>query len=176
MHPHRDMEIVTYVLDGVLEHKDSMGNGSLIQPGEVQRMSAGTGILHSEFNHSKNQPVHLLQIWIQPEQKGLSPGYEQKSFADKKGLFLVGSNNPRDGAVKIHQDVDLLAGRFSSGEKASYELKPNRSAWLHVATGSVKVNGHELTQGDAVAVDREGKVDIEANKDAQVLLFDLSSN
>ena len=174
-HPHRDMEIVTYVLDGVLEHKDNMGNGSLIHPGEVQRMSAGTGIVHSEFNHSKTDPVHLLQIWIMPERKGISPGYEQRKFSpeQKRNKFcLLASPTSRDGSVKIHQDVELSTAVLDEKKELTYAIRPNRHVWLQVARGSVKLNEQSLNAGDAAAVEGE-TLQIKANNETEMLLFDL---
>src|SRR5262249_30276368 len=146
-HPHRDMEILSYVLEGALEHKDSMGTGSVIVPGDVQRMSAGTGVRHSEFNASKTEPVHFLQIWIMPEKAGIAPGYEQKTFADaqKRGrLCLVASKDGRDGSVTIHADADLYAGLFGSGEEGAVTVPTGRHAWAHVARGQAKLNGKLL--------------------------------
>lgn len=176
-HGHRDMEIVSYVLAGALEHKDSMGTGSVIRPGDVQRMSAGTGVLHSEMNPSPNDPVHFLQIWLLPERRGIEPGYEQKRFdaSEKEGrLKLVASRDARDGAVTIHQDVDLYAGIFTDGERARFELRPGRHAWIQVARGGVTVNGQELKQGDGAAVSNEQLLDLTATEDAEILLFDLA--
>jgi redox-sensitive bicupin YhaK (pirin superfamily) len=178
-HPHSDMEIVSYVLDGALEHKDSLGTGSVIRPGDVQRMSAGSGIRHSEFNASATEPVHFLQIWIIPEKKGLKPGYEQKSFstAEKRGeLRLVGSRDGRDGSVTIHQDVDLYATVLSDGEAVTHDLKSGRKAWVQVARGSASLNGKDLREGDGVAVDAAGALKLSGTaKDAEVLLFDLGA-
>ncbi len=176
-HGHRDMEIITYVLDGALEHKDSLGNGSVIRPGEVQRMSAGTGVTHSEYNHSKTAPVHFLQIWIGPERSGLAPGYEQRSFpmADRRGaLTLVGSRDGRDGSITVHQNVDLYASVLAAGETVSHGLESGRHAWLHVARGTVKLNGHSMIEGDGAAVSDEERLDIAAASAAEILLFDLS--
>jgi len=175
-HPHRDMEIITYVVEGKLEHKDTMGNGSAITPGEVQRMSAGTGVAHSEYNQSPSDPVHLLQIWILPERAGMQPGYEQKRFSDeeKRGtLRLIGASDARDGAVKIHQDVDLYASLLEPGEKVTHMLKPERHVWLQVVRGEVALNGTPLKQGDGAAVSEEEKLEIEGKENAEVLLFDL---
>lgn len=175
-HPHRDMEIITYVLEGGVAHKDSMGNEGVIRPGEVQRMTAGTGIRHSEFNASKADPVHLLQIWIEPEKANLKPSYEQKMFPpeQKRGrLRLVGSHDGRDGSVQVHQDIALYAGLFKSGEKAELALKPGRHAWVHVANGELKVNGTVLKEGDAAAFSEEDKVVLEGAGDGEVLVFDL---
>ena len=174
-HPHRDMEIVTYVLEGVLEHKDNMGNGSLIHPGEVQRMSAGTGIVHSEFNHSKTDPVHLLQIWITPERKGISPGYEQRKFSpeQKRNKFCVlASPTSRDGSVKIYQDVELSTAILDAKNELTYAIRPNRHVWLQVARGSVKLNKQSLNAGDAAAVEGE-TLQIKAENETEILLFDL---
>ncbi len=177
MHPHRDMEIVTYVLEGGLEHRDSMGNGSVIRPGDVQRMSAGTGVTHSEFNASKTEPVHLLQIWMFPERKGIKPSYEQKMFseADKRSrLRLVASPDGRDGSVTIHQDNELYATVLRKGDQVRHELKPERHAWVQVARGSVKLNGQELAEGDGAAISEEKAIELAGLKDAEVLLFDLA--
>jgi redox-sensitive bicupin YhaK (pirin superfamily) len=176
-HPHRDMEIVSYVLDGALSHKDSMGTGSVIRPGDVQRMTAGTGVLHSEFNASNEREVHFLQIWLLPERRNLPPGYEQKSFdeKDKRGKFcLVASRDGRDGSVSVHQDVALYAGLFDAGEKAEHELRPGRHAWVHVARGNARVNGVELGAGDAAQLSEEEKVVVEGISGGEVLLFDLA--
>lgn len=175
-HPHADMEIISYVLDGALEHKDSLGTGSVIRPGDVQRMTAGTGVRHSEFNASDNEPVHFLQIWILPEKKGLAPGYEQKTFseAEKRGkLRLIGSRDGRDGSVTVHQDVDLYATILAKGEAVSHEIAAGRGAWVQVARGSAKLNGEALSEGDGVAVSTSGTLSLEATSDAEVLLFDL---
>lgn len=176
-HPHRDMEILTYVLEGGLRHRDSMGNGEVIRPGEVQRMTAGTGVTHSEFNDSKSEPVHLLQIWVFPEKKGLVPGYEQKFFADeeKRGkLRLVASPEANDGSVKIHQDVRLYASLLGAGEELTHPLAAGRAAWVQVARGSVTLNGQRLDQGDAAAISDEVMVKLAGVKEAEVLLFDLA--
>jgi redox-sensitive bicupin YhaK (pirin superfamily) len=177
-HGHRDMEIISYVLDGALEHRDSIGTGSVIRPGEVQRMSAGTGIRHSEYNHSKTEPVHFLQIWIVPEREGLEPGYEQKAFpaAERSGRRrLVGARDGRDGAVTIHQDVDLYAALLTDGETVSLDLRPGRKAWIQVARGAVRGAGQPLTAGDGLGVPDAGPIDITASKDAEILLFDLAA-
>jgi redox-sensitive bicupin YhaK (pirin superfamily) len=176
-HPHRDMEIVTYVLDGALAHKDSMGNSSTIVPGEVQRMSAGTGVLHSEFNHSKTDPVHLLQIWILPDRTGLTPSYEQTFFPeeDKRGrLRLVASPDGADGSVTIHQDARLYATLLAPGEEVSHALAPGRHAWVHVARGKASLNGQPLEAGDGAAVSGEEQVTLRGDGHAEVLLFDLA--
>ena len=178
-HPHGDMEIVSYVLEGALAHKDSLGTGSEIRPGDVQRMSAGSGIRHSEFNASKTEPVHFLQIWIEPERKGLEPGYEQKAFPaeDKRGrLRLVGSRDGREGSVTIHQDVDLYATLLEDGGSVSHTLKAGRSAWVQVATGTATLNGEQLYPGDGVAVTEPGALDlVGTSQDAEVLLFDMAA-
>ena len=177
-HSHRDMEIVSYVLDGALEHRDSMGNGSVIRPGDVQRMSAGTGVTHSERNPSKTNPVHLLQIWILPERQGLPPGYEQKAFpeSEKRGrLRLVASRDGRDGSVTIHQDVDLYAAILARGETVRHALRPGRHAWVQVAAGEVTLNGEWLEAGDGAAVSDEQTIEISSEeRGAEVLLFDLA--
>jgi redox-sensitive bicupin YhaK (pirin superfamily) len=173
-HPHRDMEIITYILEGSLEHKDSMGTGSIIRPGEVQRMSAGTGVTHSEFNPSRIDPVHLLQIWILPEVKGIKPSYEQKQFAfdDMRGkLQLIASRNPPTGAVKIHQDVDLFAA-ILDGQRVTHTLRPGRHAWLQVARGSVELNGTKLDAGDGAAISEVPHLEI--NGSGEALVFDLN--
>ncbi|MCG3175044.1 MAG: Quercetin 2,3-dioxygenase [Myxococcota bacterium] len=176
-HPHRDMEIITYVLDGELEHRDSMGNGSIIHPGEVQRMTAGTGVTHSEYNPSREKPVHLLQIWILPEKEGLQPGYEQKHFpdAEKHGRFrVIASRNGQDGSVVIHQDARLLAAKLDAGQETSFPLSKGRHAWVHVARGSIELNGHKLGPGDAAAVTDEGLLNFRGAGASEVLLFDLA--
>lgn len=176
-HGHRDMEIITYVLDGALEHKDSLGTGSVIKPGEVQRMSAGTGIMHSEFNHSKTDPVHFLQIWILPETKGLSPSYEQREFQLTKNpgnLQLVAARDGREGTVTVHQDVELYAAVLEPNQQISYSLKPERHAWIQVARGGITLNGLALDKGDGAAISDETDVVIEATTDAEFLLFDLA--
>jgi redox-sensitive bicupin YhaK (pirin superfamily) len=176
-HPHRDMEIITYILAGELEHKDSMGNGSRIRPGEVQRMSAGTGVTHSEFNPSQTDPVHLLQIWILPERKGITPGYEQREFpaAESRGKFrLIASRDGREGAVTIHQDAEVYSALLEPDEKVSHSLKPNRHAWVQVARGAVTMNGHPLNEGDGAAVSQEEILEFQAGKSSEILLFDLA--
>ncbi len=178
-HAHRDKEIISYVLDGAIEHRDSMGTGSVIPSGDVQRMSAGSGVQHSEFNASKRDLVHFLQIWILPAVEGAKPGYEQKSFAaaDKRGrLRLVASADGRDGSVTVHQDVTMYAGLFVAGESAVHELASGRSAWVQLARGTARVNGIELGAGDGLAVTQEARVDIAGigDRDAEVLLFDLA--
>lgn len=176
-HGHRDMEIISYVLEGELEHKDNIGNGSVIRPGDVQRMSAGSGILHSEYNPSSDHPVHFLQIWILPDRKGLKPSYEQKNFTpeQKQGqLRLVGSQDGRDGSVVIHQDVDLYASTLAAGEQISHELAPERSAWFQVTQGAVQLNDQILQAGDGAAVSQEPLLTIRAQEDAEMLLFDMA--
>ncbi len=175
-HPHQDMEIISYVISGVLSHRDSMGNGSMIHPGEVQRMSAGTGVTHSECNGSTSEPVHFLQIWLLPAQKGIQPGYEQKSFAanDKDGrLRLVASTDGRDGSVTIHTDAAMYAGLFADGQSACLELSPNRHGYVQVVRGQVRVGGQLLTAGDGVAISGEPTVTIEGQGGGEILLFDL---
>jgi len=175
-HPHRDMEIITYVLSGALEHKDSMGNGSIIRPGQVQYMAAGTGVQHSEFNPSKDEAVHLLQIWIQPDRKGTQPRYAEKSMNDAPAgkLNLITSKTGRDNSIVINQDADLWLAKLAAGNSVTHTLKQNRHAWLHVAEGEVLVNGEKLSGGDAIALDEAGAVDVTANKPSQVLLFDMN--
>jgi hypothetical protein len=176
MHGHRDMEIVTWVLDGALQHRDSMGNGSVIRPGIAQRMSAGSGVLHSEFNASKEEPVHLLQIWILPESAGITPGYEEKAFTDLDGagFRLVGSRDGRDGSITIHQDVSLYASRLAPGAKAGHDLAAGRVGWIQVARGAATVNGVELLRGDGAALTGERRIDAVAGPDgAELILFDL---
>jgi redox-sensitive bicupin YhaK (pirin superfamily) len=175
-HGHRDMEIVSYVLAGALQHKDSMGTGSVIKPGDVQRMSAGKGVMHSEFNASKSDPVHFLQIWIVPDVTGIAPEYEQKHFApaEKRGrLRIVAAKDGRDGAVKIHQDASVYAGLFDGAESATLALAPGRKAYIHVARGSIAANGTALAAGDALKLSDADTVKLERGKDAEVLVFDL---
>jgi len=175
-HSHSDMEIISYVLEGALKHEDSMGNGSVIRPGDVQRMSAGTGVTHSEFNASDAEPVHFLQIWVVPEREGLKPGYEQKAFADeeKRGrLRLVGSRDGRDDSVTIHQDVDLYAALLGDGERVSHALADGRKGWVQVARGSASLNDRQLYPGDGVAIQGPVSVDILASSEAEILLFDM---
>ncbi len=175
-HPHRDMEIITYILSGALEHKDSMGNGRIIRAGEVQYMAAGTGVRHSEFNPSADEAVHLLQIWIEPDRKGVAPRYAEKSMANASPgkLHLVTSQAGRDGSIAIHQDADLWLGMLAGGDQVTHKLAKGRNAWLHVAEGEVSVNGKELSGGDAAAVTDETVLEVRATKPAQVLLFDLN--
>jgi quercetin 2,3-dioxygenase len=176
-HGHRDMEIVSYVLGGALEHKDSLGNGAVIRPGEVQRMSAGTGILHSEFNPSKTEPLHFLQIWIVPDRVGLPPSYEQKVFplAERRGkLRLVASPDGRDGAVTLHQDARLFIADLEPGERAAYAAERGRGLWLQAARGIIALNGTEMREGDGAAAENEPTLVIEAETQAEILLFDLA--
>ena len=176
-HGHRDMEIVSYVLDGALAHTDNIGNGASIVPGEVQRMSAGRGDMHSEFNHAPDRATHFLQIWILPDLQGIDPGYEQKAFteADKRGrLRLVASPDGRDGSVTIHADASIRAGLFDGDERAELALDPKRLAYVHVARGAVSVNGNALAAGDAAKLDGESRLVIEQGRDAEVLVFDLA--
>ena len=176
-HGHRDMEIVSYVLDGALAHKDSMGNGASIVPGEVQRMSAGSGIRHSEYNHAADRTTHFLQIWILPERQGITPGYEQKAFAeaDKRGrLRLVASPDGREGSVRLNADASLRAGLFDGDERAELALDARRLGYVHVARGSVRINGQPLDAGDAVQFDGETRLVIDQGRQAEVLVFDLA--
>ncbi len=175
-HGHRDMEIITYILEGALAHKDSMGNGSVIRPGDVQRMSAGTGVRHSEFNPSPDVLVHLLQIWIEPGVAGIAPGYEEKHFdaASKRGrLRLIASSDGREGSVLIHQDAAVFAALIDAGERVSHPLAVGRRAYVHVALGSVMVNGQALAAGDALKISGESAVVIDQGNAAEILLFDL---
>ena len=176
-HSHRDMEIISYVLEGTLEHKDSLGNGAAIRPGDVQRMSAGSGITHSEFNPSKDVPVHFLQIWILPESKRITPGYEQRSYSrgDRQGrLKLVASRDGREGSVTVHQDVALYAGLLAEGDRLKHGLAAGRHAWLQLASGAVTANGQWLRAGDGAAISGESAVEIVADEAAEILLFDLA--
>lgn len=176
MHPHKDMEILSYVLDGALEHKDSMGNGSIIKPGDVQRMSAGTGVRHSEFNPQKNDGTHFLQIWLMPDRNGDKPGYEQKQFSagDRAGtLRLVASKDGRDGSVTIHSSVDLYASVLGKGDEVKHQLAKGRQAWVQVAKGSVVLNGQRLEAGDGASTDDQALI-LNGAQDAEVLVFDLA--
>ena len=179
-HEHRDMEIISYVLEGALEHKDSIGTGSVIRPGDVQRMSAGTGTQHSEFNASSREPVHFLQIWILPEQNGIQPSYEQKTFAEDEKcgtLRLLGSHDGRDGSITIHQDVNLYATALQEGETVSQSLAEGRVAWLQVVRGAVQVNEQTLTAGDGAAIAQEAQITLQgASNDSEVLLFDMAAS
>jgi redox-sensitive bicupin YhaK (pirin superfamily) len=175
-HPHRDMEIITYVLSGELAHKDSMGTGSVILPGDVQKMSAGSGVRHSEFNHSKTESVHLLQIWIMPDKDGIKPSYEQKNFprAEKLNrLKLVASPDSREGSVSIQQDAELYVSILEKGKSLSYELSKGRFAWIQIARGEIEMNGKILAQGDAAGISDETKIAISSRDEAEFLLFNL---
>jgi hypothetical protein len=175
-HAHADMEIISYVLEGELEHKDSMGTGSVIRPGDVQRMSAGSGVRHSEFNHSRTQLVHFLQIWIIPDVRGIAPEYEQRSYsaAEKRGrLRLVASGDGADASLRIHQDARVYAGLFDGGERARHALQPGRLGYVQVARGSIELNGQALAAGDGAMLRNEAGMDFSAGKDAEVLVFDL---
>jgi quercetin 2,3-dioxygenase len=175
-HPHRDMEILTYVLSGALQHKDSMGNGRVIAPGEFQYMSAGTGVLHSEFNPSPSEPVHLLQIWILPDKKGLKPHYAERTGSELPGgrLTLVASKAGRDGSIRINQDSDLYLAKLSPGEAVTHNLRPQRHAWVHVAEGEVTLNGKDLRAGDGAAISDETALKLAGGGSSQVLVFDLN--
>jgi redox-sensitive bicupin YhaK (pirin superfamily) len=176
-HPHADMEIVTYVIEGALEHKDSTGGGGVIRPGDVQRMSAGSGVTHSEFNHSKTEPVRLLQVWLFPEVKGIEPGYDQKSFADdrRNKLRLVASKGAKGGSLDIHQDADIYNSILDAGKTLTHDLAPGRQAWLQVARGSLTLNGGPLGEGDGAAITDETRLEIGATAEAEFLLFDMGS-
>ncbi|HWW02341.1 MAG TPA: pirin family protein [Candidatus Acidoferrum sp.] len=175
-HPHRDMEIITYVLSGALQHKDSMGNGRVIRAGDLQYMAAGTGVQHSEFNPAKDEAVHFLQIWIQPDRQGVAPRYAEKSFRDAPAgtLQLVTSKTGRDSSIAIHQDADLWLAKLDAGNRATHNLAQGRQAWVHVAEGEVALNGKKLQGGDAAALTEPGALELAAAKPAQVLLFDLN--
>lgn len=176
-HSHRDMEIITYVLEGALEHRDSMGNTAVMRPGDVQRMTAGTGVTHSEYNHSDRDRIHLLQIWILPGERGLEPSYEQKTYseAEKRGqLRLIASQDGRDGSVTVHQDVNLYATVLSKGEQVNLSDLGQRHLWVQVARGTVLLNGQPLTSGDAAAVSDEKTLELIGQEDAEVLVFDLA--
>ena len=175
-HGHRDMEIVTYILEGALQHRDSMGTGSIIRRGDAQRMSAGTGVMHSEANPSTEAPVHLLQIWIFPREQDLQPEYEEKKFSDdekRNRLRLIVSPDGTDGSVRIHQDAKIFASLLDQGQQVEHELSNGRDAWLQVAAGSVKVNDNALKQGDGAGIRQESKITITAEEPAEILLFDL---
>jgi quercetin 2,3-dioxygenase len=176
-HSHRDMEIITYVLEGALAHKDSTGASSVIRVGDVQRMSAGTGISHSEYNASQTEPVHFLQIWMVPNKTGLAPGYEQRAFSldeHRDKWTLIGSEAGRDGSVTVHQDVEVWAARFASGAQASFRLKPSRRVFAHVARGAVTLNGMSLNAGDGAAITEEEILEVRAAEAAELLMFDLA--
>ena len=175
-HSHRDMEIISYVLEDALEHKDSIGNGSVIRPGDVQRMTAGHGITHSEFNHSGEDPLHFLQIWIKPETNGLEPGYEQKSLADsdlENQLHLVASRDGRDDSLTVHQDVNLYVAKIEAGKELQQTFGEDRKIWVQVAEGKVEINGHTLEAGDGAAIVAENKLKFVATEKAEILVFDL---
>lgn len=175
-HPHNDMEIISYVLDGELAHKDSMGSGSVIRPGDVQRMSAGRGVVHSEFNHSQEKRVHFLQIWIQPRVKGIEPSYEEKRFPieeKKNRLRLVASPTGEEGSITIHQDSKLYSSLLEEGKELSFQLGPSRYAWVQVARGAIEVNGNLLKEGDGAAISEEKALKIVSKNPAEFLLFDL---
>ena len=179
MHSHRDMEIVTYMLGGAIQHKDSMGNGSVIRAGDVQRMTAGTGVRHSEFNASNSESAHLLQIWLLPETNGITPGYEEKHFdaASKTNQWrLIASRDAREGSLLIHQDVDLFATILDAGQQLDYVPRVGRSLYFQIARGNITFNGNPLATGDAVAIDAADKVEIVAQTDAEIVLFDLPSS
>jgi redox-sensitive bicupin YhaK (pirin superfamily) len=176
-HGHRDMEIISVVLSGSLAHKDSMGNGSVLTAGDVQVMSAGTGVQHSEMNPSLQDPVHFLQIWIVPEKQGLKPGYQEANVLDgvnRGGLRLIGSGRPKNGELKIHQDVDLYAGVLEPGARTNLDLRPGRHAWVQVVRGDISLNGHDLSSGDGAAVSDETGLQVSARDEAEVLIFDLN--
>lgn len=176
-HGHENMEIISYVLEGALEHKDSIGTGSVIRPAEIQRMTAGSGIRHSEYNHSKTEPVHFLQIWIVPESDGLEPGYEQKAFpeAERSGrLRLVGSRHGREGSVTIHQDVDLYASLLKTGDEVGFEVRPGRQVWIQVVRGTMVANQQQLYAGDGLGITDVDSLTLKATDDAEFLLFDLA--
>jgi len=175
-HPHDNMEIISYVLDGALEHKDSMGNGSVIRPGDVQRLSAGTGMMHSEYNHSQTEEVHFLQIWFLPDKKNVEPGYEQKAFSDdeKRGKFrLVASKAGRDGSVSLNQDMDMSVALLDGDETATYLTGKDRLLWVHIARGEVTLNSQELSAGDGVALAEEELLTFERGHHAEVIVFDM---
>ena len=177
MHAHRDMEIITYILEGALQHEDSMGNGSIIRPGDVQRMTAGTGVRHSEKNASREESVHLLQIWILPDTVGLEPGYEQKAFGEdeRRGqLRLIASNDGRDRSVTVHQDVSLFASILGEGESVQYDIDQTRYGWIQVARGAINVNGQRAGQGDGAVAMGESSLEIVADEPSEILLFDLA--
>ena len=177
MHPHRDMEILTWILAGALRHEDSMGNGSVIRPGEIQRMSAGTGVLHSEHNASETEPVHLLQIWIHPERAGLPPGYEQAAIPaeERRGrLRRIASRRPGPGEVTIHQDASVHAAKLGAGDRVEHPLGPDRHAWVQVTRGSVTVNGHALSAGDGLGASGEASLSLASPAGCELLLFDLA--
>ena len=176
MHGHNDMEIVTYIIEGALEHRDSMGNGSVIRRGDVQRMTAGTGVMHSEFNHSDEELTHLLQIWVLPERNGLAPGYEEKTFDDaskQNRLRLIASRDARDDSLRIHQDVDLYASILESGSSVRHDLSPGRGGWVQVVSGMLAVNGERLSSGDGASFSGIETIEFEALEDTEFLFFDM---
>lgn len=176
-HSHQDMEIISYVIEGALEHRDSLGTGSIIVPGEVQRMTAGTGIQHSEYNHSRDEPVHFLQIWIHPDQRGLKPGYEQQAFAPSElhgQLRLVGSADGRDGSITIHQDVNLYAARLDGDDELAFPLETGRIAWVQVVRGTLTLNGEPLNSGDGAAFTNGEELLFRSAEQAEILLFDMA--
>jgi quercetin 2,3-dioxygenase len=176
-HGHRDMDILSYVLDGALQHKDSIGNGTVIRPGEIQRMSAGTGVEHSEFNASQSKPAHFLQIWLIPEKRGIKPSYEQKSvpLEERRGkLRLVAAPDAPEGAVTLHEDARVYVANLAAGERVSHDIAPDRGVWVQVARGIVGLNGTELREGDGAALEDERTATIEAETDSEILLFDLA--
>ena len=176
-HPHRDMEIITYILSGALQHRDSMGHEAVLKAGDVQRISAGSGIAHSEFNFSPVEPVHLLQIWIHPERKGVKPAYAERTFGQapaRPGLTLIASRDGRDGAVEIHQDADVWLARLDAGATATHALQAGRHAWVQVAEGEVTLNGEKLSAGDGAALSEESALTLAASKPSQLLVFDLN--
>lgn len=177
-HPHQNMEIISYVVSGGLEHKDSLGTGSVIRPGDLQRMSAGTGVRHSEYNHSATDPVHFLQIWIVPEADGLAPGYEQKAFPEsgrQDRLRLIGSRDGREGSVVIHQDVNLYASLLSKDKSAAFDIDPGRKVWLQIVKGRISVDGQALAAGDGLGLLDAGTIRLSAQENAEFLLFDLAA-
>jgi len=176
-HGHRDMEILSYVLEGGLEHKDSTGGGGVIDPGEIQFMRAGTGVTHSEYNASPTEPVHFLQIWIVPDSRGLAPGYDQKAFdqeAARRGWVLLASKDGREGSIQVQQDIAVSMARLGEGDERGYPLAPSRHAWVHVARGAVTVNGRALEAGDGAGISEEDGVHLVGRGDAEILLFDLA--
>jgi redox-sensitive bicupin YhaK (pirin superfamily) len=178
-HPHRDMEIISYIVSGALEHKDSLGTGSVIRPGDVQRMTAGSGIRHSEFNPSRTEPVHFLQIWIQPNEKNLTPSYEQITLADsaKRGVLrLIASQDGRNESVTIHQNADVYASLLSPGQEVKHSIANGRGAWLQIIRGAASVNGNPLQTGDGAALEQEQQIEIRATEETELLLFDVAAN
>ncbi len=174
-HPHKDMEIISYVIEGALEHKDSMGTGSIIKPGEIQRMSAGSGVTHSEFNHSKTDPLHFLQIWILPEKTDLKPGYEQKSITKSTNKFiLIGSRAGQNGAITIHQDIELFVAYLTANHTVDHTFKNGRNGWVQIIKGKIALNGQSLAAGDGAAISDESKIQIQCVADTELLLFDLA--